>query len=81
MDKNPKLFMNPGDHEFETDITLRDLLATQAMSGMLASPKGDRFPNPRVIAVSAYQYADYMLRYRQEDAGAEPAERGRGDDQ
>ena len=61
---NPPLFIVDGTSDYMrawTDITLRDLFAMAALSGMLSAEK---LGTPADFGDDAYKYADAMLAQR-----------------
>jgi hypothetical protein len=73
MTDNPKLFHRErsfmeGPLEITTDITLRDLFAAAALTGIIAAcdePLGSSY-EPKMVSSDAYAVADAMLKERAE---------------
>lgn len=61
----PLLIPNVNDSAIHDGMTMRDYFAAAALTGLLAEPRNDGWKmSGQVVARTAYEYADDMLKAR-----------------
>lgn len=67
-DNGGAVFPRPSGGTLHEGMSLRDYFASQALAGMIASYTGADLPLPERdhAAITAYEYADAMLKAREE---------------